>query len=105
MEKAERFLPQLAANPPKLPATEIEGNPAGAKELEVDSLKTTSVNGYTTVTGTLKDGTYSDSTKIYVCVGDRWYEAYPFKENGKERFQLYLEEIPKGIEIRIAVSF
>ena len=105
MEKAERFLPQLAANPPKLPATEIEGNPAGAKELEVDSLKTSSVNGYTTVTGTLKDGTYSDSTKIYVRVGDRWYEAYPFKENGKERFQLYLEEIPKGIEIRIAVSF
>lgn len=105
MEKAERFLPQLAENPPKLPATEIEGNPVGVKELEGATYKTSSANGYTTITGTLKDGTYSDNTKIYVSVGGHWYEAYPFREYGKECFRLYLEEIPEGTEIRVAGSF
>lgn len=105
IEKAERFLPQLAENPPKLPATEIKGNPAGVKEFKDASVKMSSANGYTTITGTLKDGTYSDNTEIYVCVGGHWYEAYPFRENGKEHFQLYLEEIPEGTEIRVAGSF
>lgn len=100
IEKAERFLPQLAENPPKLPATEIEGNPVGVKELEGATYKTASANGYTTITGTLKKGTYSDNTKIYVSVGGHWYEAYPFRENGKECFRLYIEEIPEGTEIR-----
>ncbi|MCR5059754.1 MAG: hypothetical protein K6A80_01860, partial [Saccharofermentans sp.] len=69
------------------------------------SVKTSTVNGYTTITGTLKEGTYADNTIIYVSVGGHWYEAYPFHENGKERFQLYLEEIPKGTEIRVVGSF
>lgn len=101
MEKAERFLPQLAENPPKLPATEIPGKPVGVKEFTDASVKTSTVNGYTTITGTLKEGTYADNTIIYVSVGGHWYEAYPFHENGKERFQLYLEEIPEGTEIKV----
>ncbi len=105
IEKAERFLPQLAENPPKLPATEIPGKPVGVKEFTDASVKTSTVNGYTTITGTLKEGTYADNTIIYVSVGGRWYEAYPFRENGKERFQLYLEEIPEGTEIRVVGSF
>lgn len=104
IEKAERFLPQLAANPPKLPATEIEGNPVGVKELEgaAESIKMSSANGYTTITGTLKEGTYSDNTRIYIGIGGHWYEAYPFRENGKERFQLYVEDFAEGTEIRVA---
>ena len=105
IEKVERFLPQLAENPPKLPATEIPGKPVGVKEFTDASVKTSTVNGYTTITGTLKEGTYADNTIIYVSVGGRWYEAYPFRENGKERFQLYLEEIPEGTEIRVVGSF
>jgi hypothetical protein len=105
IEKAERFLPQLAGNPPKLPATEIKGNPAGVKEFKDASVKMSSANGYTTITGTLKDGTYSDNTKIYVSVGGHWYEAYPFRENGKECFRLYIEEIPEGTEIKVVGSF
>ncbi len=88
----------------RLPATEIEGDPVGVKELEGASIKTSSVNGYTTVTGTLKEGTYADNTIIYVSVGGRWYEAYPFRDNGKECFQLYVEEFPEGTEIRVAGS-
>ena len=105
MEKAERFLPQLASNPPKLPATEIEGDPDNIKELEGAAIKTSSANGYTTVTGTLKEGTYSDNTKIYVNIGGRWYEAYPFHDNGKECFQLYVEDFAEGTEIKITGSF
>ena len=105
IEKAERFLPQLASNPPKLPATEIEGDPDNIKELEGAAIKTSSANGYTTVTGTLKEGTYSDTTKIYVNIGGRWYEAYPFHDNGKECFQIYVEDFAEGTEIKIAGSF
>ncbi|MDO4876909.1 MAG: hypothetical protein Q3987_05960 [Oscillospiraceae bacterium] len=107
IEKAERFLPQLSANPPKLPATEIECDPVGVKELEgaADSIRTSSANGYTTITGTLKEGTYSDNTRIYVSVGGHWYEAYPFRDNGKECFQLYVEDFAEGTEIKVVGSF
>lgn len=104
IEKAERFLPQLAENPPKLPATEIEGNPVGVKEMEGATYKTSSVNGYTTITGTLKEGTYGDNTRIYVGIGGHWYEAYPFRKDGKECFQVYVKEIPEGTEIKIIGS-
>ena len=104
MEKAERFLPQLAENPPKLPATEIEGNPVGVKVMEGAEYKMSSVNGYTTITGTLAKGTYGDNTKIYVGIGGYWYEAYPFHKDGKECFQVYVKEIPEGTEIKIIGS-
>ena len=104
MEKAERFLPQLAGNPPKLPATEIEGNPVGVKELAGATYKTSSANGFTTITGTLKAGTYGDNTKIYVGIGGHWYEAYPFQKDGKECFQVYVKEIPEGTEIKVIGS-
>ena len=104
IEKAERFLPQLAENPPKLPATEIEGNPVGVKEMEGATYKTSSVNGYTTITGTLKEGTYGDNTRIYVGIGGHWYEAYPFRKDGRECFQVYVKEIPEGTEIKVIGS-
>ena len=105
MEKAERFLPQLYQNAPKLPASAIEGRPVSAKELEGAQYKLSSVNGYTTVTGTLKEGTYNDDTRIYVGIADSWYEAYPYQENGKECFQLYVKEIPEGAQIKVYGSF
>ena len=104
IEKAERFLPQLAENPPKLPATEIEGNPVGVKEMEGATYKTSSVNGYTTITGTLKEGTYGDNTRIYVGIGGHWYEAYPFRKDGRECFQVYVKEVPEGTEIKVIGS-
>ena len=104
IEKAERFLPQLAENPPKLPAIEIEGNPVGVKEMEGATYKTSSVNGYTTITGTLKEGTYGDNTRIYVGIGGHWYEAYPFRKDGRECFQVYVKEIPEGTEIKVIGS-
>ena len=104
MEKAERFLPQLAENPPKLPVTEIEGNPVGVKVMEGAEYKMSSANGYTTITGTLAKGTYGDNTKIYVGIGGHWYEAYPFHKDGKECFQVYVKEIPEGTEIKIIGS-
>ena len=104
MEKAERFLPQLSENPPKLPATEIEGNPVGLKVFEDAEFKTSSANGYTTITGTLKAGTYSDDTRIYVGIDGHWYEAYPVHTADGEGFQLYVEEIAEGAKIVIAGS-
>ena len=102
IEKAERFLPQLAENPPKLPATEIEGNPVGMRAMESASFKTSSVNGYTTITGTLAEGSYGDNTKTYIRIdGKHWYEAYPFHKDGKECFQLYVEELPEGTKIEV----
>ena len=105
MEKAERFLPQLYQNAPKLPASVIEGRPVSAKELEGAQYKMSSLNGYTTVTGTLKEGTYNDNTGIYVSINDSWYEAYPYQENGKECFRLYVKEIPEGAQIKVYGSF
>ena len=104
MEKAERFLPQLSENPPKLPATEIEGNPVGVKELEGATYKTSSFDGYTTITGTLKAGTYSDNTRIYVGIDGHWYEAYPVHKADGEGFQLYVEEVAEGSKIVILGS-
>ena len=104
MEKAERFLPQLASNPPRLPATEIKGNPVNVKELEGVDYKLTSANGYTTITGTLKAGTYGDDTRIYVGIDGHWYEAYPVCREDGEGFQLYVEEIAGGAKIVIAGS-
>ena len=102
IEKAERLLPQLAENPPKLPATEIEGNPVGMRAMESASFKTSSVNGYTTITGTLAEGSYGDNTKTYIRIdGKHWYEAYPFHKDGKECFQLYIEELPEGNKIEV----
>ena len=102
IEKAERFLPQLAENPPKLPATEIEGNPVGMRAMEGASFKTSSFNGYTTISGTLAEGSYGDNTKTYIRIdGKHWYEAYPFHKDGKECFQLYIEEIPEGTKIEV----
>ena len=102
IEKAERFLPQLAENPPKLPATEIKGNPVGMKAMEGADFKTSSFNGYTTIAGTLKEGTYGDDTKIYVRIGgEHWYEAYPFHKDGRESFQLYVNELPEGTKIEV----
>lgn len=105
MEKAERFLPQLAENPPKLPQKEEASKPEGVRELSGAKFKMTSVNGYTTITGTLADGTYGTDTLIYVCVGGRWYEAYPFRQNGKEGFQLYISEIDKNAQIKVYGAF
>ncbi|MBO4449223.1 MAG: hypothetical protein J5777_01420 [Clostridiales bacterium] len=101
IEKAERFLPQLAENPPKLPATELGGNPVGMKVLEGANFEITSSDGYTTITGTLKEGTYGDNTKIYVGIGGHWYEAYPFRKDGKECFQVYVKEFASNSEIKI----
>ncbi len=105
MEKAERFLPQLAENPPKLPQKEEASKPEGVRELSGAKFKMTSVNGYTTITGTLADGTYGTDTLIYVCVDGRWYEAYPFRQNGKEGFQLYISEIDKNAQIKVYGAF
>ena len=102
IEKAERFLPQLSENPPKLPATEIEGNPVGMRAMEGAKFKTSSFGGYTTISGTLAEGSYGDNTKTYIRIdGKRWYEAYPFHKDGKECFQLYIEEIPEGTKIEV----
>ena len=101
MEKAERFLPQLYGNAPKLPQKEEASQPEGVRELTGAKFKMTSVNGYTTITGTLAEGTYGTDTLIYVCVDGRWYEAYPVRQNGKEGFQLYISEIDDNAQIKV----
>ena len=105
MEKAERFLPQLYANAPKLPQKEEASQPEGVRELSGTKFKVTSVNGYTTITGTLADGTYGTDTLIYVCVDGRWYEAYPVRQNGKEGFQLHIPEINVNAQIKVYGAF
>lgn len=105
MEKAERFLPQLYANAPKLPQKEEASQPEGLRELSGAKFKVTSVNGYTTITGTLADGTYGTDTLIYVCVDGRWYEAYPVRQNGKEGFQLHIPEINENAQIKVYGAF
>ena len=102
MEKAERFLPQLYENAPKLPAIEEKGQPEGVRELAGAKFKiASSANGYSTITGTLADGTYGTETLIYVCVDGHWYEAYPCQTDGKEGFSLCLNEINENAQIKV----
>ena len=102
MEKAERFLPQLYENAPKLPAIEEKGQPEGVRELAGAKFKiVSSANGYSTVTGTLAEGTYGTETLIYVCVDGHWYEAYPCQTDGKEGFSLCLNEINENAQIKV----
>ena len=101
MEKAERFLPQLYGNAPKLPQKEEASQPAGVRELSGAKFKMYSANGYTTITGTLAEGTYGTETLIYICADGHWYEAYPVHQNAKEGFQLYIPEINENAQIKV----
>lgn len=102
MEKAERFLPQLSENPPKLPGIEKAGKPDGAVELQGAKVSMSSANGYTTISGTLAQGTYGDDTVIYVCIGgEKWYEAFPVHTDGGEGFSLYVKETAPDASVKV----
>ena len=92
--RAERFLPDLAQNPPLMlaplvKAAELEG---AVYSTEIEDLEVEKLDFYTRVTGRLPEGMVDVDSKIIVRVdGSLNYEAFPMSDkNGREGFQLLL---------------
>lgn len=92
IERAERFLPDMAANAPMMAAPIIPSRTLKDVEFtkDIPHLEVTGQGAFTKITGTLpKDGVDVDS-RIYIKVNEMLnYEAFPVSLNdGREGFQL-----------------
>ena len=106
IEKAERFLPELAANPPMMVAPEAETDAEFTDEIE--DLLVDEENVYLTVSGLVPEEELQTESRIYIRVnGEEVFEAFPYTdEEGRERFQAALpDEAWTGDDVfEIAVS-
>ena len=106
IEKAERFLPELAANPPMMVAPEAETDAEFTDEIE--DLLVDEENVYLTVSGLVPEEDLQTESRIYIRVnGEEVFEAFPYTdEEGRERFQAALpDEAWTGDDVfEIAVS-
>ncbi len=93
VEKAERFIYQLATSPSRLPSPARE-LPSDAVRIDVSDLSTVEAGEYITVTGTLPEGSYESDSMILIVSGDSCFEAYPVSDltSGAESFQALLEK-------------
>ncbi|MDY3919486.1 MAG: hypothetical protein SOZ59_10885 [Candidatus Limivivens sp.] len=108
VERAERFLPDMAGDPPVMPGPLVivsgEDQPLDPEMLE--SLEVSSQGLYTKISGTIPKEALNVRSKIYVKVdGNMAYEAFPVTwDNGEEGFVLYLESGKfSGLENQIEV--
>ncbi|MDO5422244.1 MAG: hypothetical protein Q4F41_00785 [Eubacteriales bacterium] len=95
VERAERFLPEMAENPPVMPGPLVIV-PGEAAKLDADGLTEVEVVNqglYTKISGTLNLAELDTRARIAVQVdGGMAYEAFPVTwESGEEGFVLYLE--------------
>ncbi len=99
IERAERFLPDMAARAPYMPAPLVSikniGQNAGLDEnaVDIDGLEIVETGDYTQVTGRIPMESLADDARIYIRVnGGSYYEAFPVtNEDGQEGFSLLLE--------------
>lgn len=91
IERAERFLPEMASNAPLVPAVEVEGGAKDASKAGVTKVKSAaSGSDYVKVSGALSGELCTDAL-IYIEAPDGTvYEASPCVVNGKEGFQALL---------------
>lgn len=94
IERAERFLPELAKNPPSMAAPVVSSETLAETEFqpEIQDLTETEQGPYTIITGTLAEGSYETDSRIYLRVnGLVTYEAFPVSlEDGQEGFSAML---------------
>ena len=108
VERAERFLPEMAQNPPVMEGP-LAIVPKTAQVLEPEELKnmTCSTQGmYTKLSGTIDSEKLEETSRIYVRNGMMAYEAFPVTNaDGTEGFVLYVENgtgLADGIRICIS---
>ncbi len=94
VERAERFIPEIAQDPPVMPGPRVND---GSKDNlaytdQIEELAQTQQGSFIKISGVLRDGSYEVESRIYVRVnGQLIYEAFPVSmEEGKEGFALYL---------------
>ena len=94
VERAERFLPEMAQNPPVMEGP-LAIVPKTAQILEPEELEnvTCSTQGiYTKLSGTIDSEKLEETSRIYVQNGMMAYEAFPVTNtDGTEGFVLYVE--------------
>lgn len=94
VERAERFLTEMAEDPPVMPA-QAALLPEGAVQLTASQTADVTVGSYgtyTKISGTIQNDALSERSKIYVTAeGEMAYEAFPTTSaDGQEGFVLYL---------------
>lgn len=97
IERAERFLPDMAQEAPYMEAPDIEIPLADIetgteKTLEIADLRQIKQGDFIQVTGTAPADALKDNSRIYIRVnGSQWYEAFPVSDaDGREGFSLLL---------------
>ncbi len=93
IERAERFLPDMAKQAPVMEAPVVDNEAASTGlAVEIRKLKETTQDTYTQVTGVLPADVLEDRFRIYIKVNaGQCYEAFPISDaDGQEGFCMYL---------------
>ncbi|MCD7736781.1 MAG: hypothetical protein LUI07_07465 [Lachnospiraceae bacterium] len=94
IERAERFIPEIAENPPVMSGLLVtDGSADGLDYTEsIQDLTLTDQGVYTKLTGTLEEGSYDVDSQIYIRINDLLvYEAFPVSlDEDTEGFVLYV---------------
>lgn len=93
IERAERFLPDMAANAPMMAAPIIPSSTLKDVTFSKDitNLETSEQGAFTKITGIIPEDKLDIDSKIYIRVNELLnYEAFPLSLNGREAFQLLI---------------
>lgn len=94
IERAERFLPDMAENAPVMPAPIVESSILGEAEYisQIPNREVTAQGVYTKVSGSVPNELLETDSRIYIRVNQLLnYEAFPVtRSDGKEGFELYI---------------
>ncbi len=109
IERAERFLPDMAENAPVMPAPLISQEEPGENvfEDEISDLKIVNQGVYTKISGTIAKELPKVDSEIYIRIGQFLnYEAFPVHlEDGKEGFELYVvSELLKEDDVTVKMQ-
>ena len=113
IERAERFLPDMASQAPEMEAVALDLNlnlnDSVLKSAIKTDVKTKARGEYIQVSGTLPSGSYKERSRIYVRVnGEESYEAFPVSvADHTEGFSMFLRKEKlqeKGFSFEIFVS-
>lgn len=109
IERAERFLPDMAKNAPVMPAPLIPADQLVGERFadEFSDLEITNQGVYTKITGTITDELPEVSSRIYIRINQLLsYEAFPVSlENGREGFELYIvSELLKDEKVTVEMN-
>ncbi|MCD7955557.1 MAG: hypothetical protein LUG93_07350 [Lachnospiraceae bacterium] len=94
IERAERFLPELAQNPPVMAGLLVlDGSADGLDFTEsITDFEQSETGAYTMFSGVLEEGSYAVDSQIYIRINDYLiYEAFPVSfDDETEGFVLYV---------------